>query len=102
MKKATVTWKVYGYPGKDLDETFEDSFRYDFSEPGDIRIIECDNFDKTGTHVYAIVRITRNTLQECYSEFYGQVTDGAFENYDVAGWNVIHEKAPKRQFDLTI
>ena len=89
---ATVTWKVFGWNGE-FEGTHDSSFRYDFSAPGDVRIIECDNYDKTGTHRYAVVRITRNTLEECYEEFAGQVSDGAFENYSVADWKVISEES---------
>lgn len=88
---ATVTWKIFGWMGK-LDESFEPSFNYDFSTPGNVRIIECDNFDKTRTHRFAVVRVTRNTLEECYKEFAGQITDGAFEDYNVADWKVINEE----------
>jgi len=87
-KATTITWRVYGFRG-DFDETYDKSFRYDFSAPGDIRIIECENFDKTGHHRFAIVHITRNTPEECYDEFYGQITDGIFENYNVSEWQVV-------------
>ena len=38
------------------------------------------NHDKTGTHEYSIIRITRNTEEECESDFWGQLSDGVFEN----------------------
>lgn len=34
---------------------------------------------------YAYITITRNTEQECYNEFNGQVTDGYFEDYGYYG-----------------
>lgn len=102
--KATVEWKVYGRSGAPLDETQNKSFKYDFSVRSaprkiDTRIIEVLNHDKTGTHDYAIVRITRNTIGECYSEFYGQLTDGIFENYNAGSYEIVSEKAPRCQLD---
>lgn len=41
---------------------------------------EVDCYDKTGTHEYVIVRITRNTARECEEELEGQLSDGLFEN----------------------
>jgi hypothetical protein len=81
--KREIEWRVYGNPGQQQMETYDESFRYDFSEPGDTRIIEVDNYDITGTHEYAVVRIIRNTYEECYAEFSGQITDGIFEEYYV-------------------
>ena len=45
-----------------------------------MRIIEVENSDKTGTNDYSVVRITRNTSQECADEIRGQISDGIFEN----------------------
>ncbi|RHT00665.1 hypothetical protein DW903_13720 [Ruminococcus sp. AM42-10AC] len=57
------------------------SYQYDFSnEQNGTRIIEVDNFDKTGTHDYSIVRITRDTAKLCAAELNGQISDGIFEN----------------------
>ena len=50
------------------------------SEQNGTRIIEVDNFDKTGTHDYSIVRITRDTAKLCAAELNGQISDGIFEN----------------------
>lgn len=61
-------------------ESFNKSYKYDFSGNGVTRIIEVENSDKTGTNEYSIVRITRDTAQECYNELCGQITDGIFEN----------------------
>lgn len=77
---TTRTWKVYGRPGHRLKESFNDSYIYDFSEGNKIRIIEVFNSDKTGTNEYSIVRITRNTAEECRAELRGQLSDGIFEN----------------------
>lgn len=76
----TKTWKVYGADGHRQRESFRNSYKYDFSESGKTRIIEVLNSDKTGTNDYSIVRITRDTEQECDLEFDGQLTDGIFEN----------------------
>ena len=79
---ASVTgeWKVYGQNGHRQRESFSESYKYDFSKPGDVRIIEVLNSDYTGTNDYSIIRITRNTEEEVLSEFDGQITDGVFEN----------------------
>ena len=80
----TRSWKVYGLCGHRQRESFFPSYKYDFSdkEKG-IRILEVENSDKTGTNAYSIVRITRNTAEECEKELYGQISDGIFENSNV-------------------
>lgn len=77
---ATRTWRVYGTEGHRQRESFNNSYIWDFSEGDNKRIIEVENSDKTGTNDYSIIRITRNTLEECQSELDGQLTDGIFEN----------------------
>ena len=77
---VTRTWKVNGAEGHRQRESFFDSYVYDFSKDGDIRIIAVDNSDKTKTNNYSIVHITRNTYEQCENEFWGQVNDGIFEN----------------------
>lgn len=78
---VTKTWKVYGADGHRQRESFNDSYKWDFtSEKDGIRIIEVLNSDNTGTHEYSLVRITRNTPEECESELSGQISDGIFEN----------------------
>ena len=74
------SWKVYGIPGHRQRESFNSSYTYDFSEEGDVRIIEVENSDKTGTNEYTVVKVTRNTAEECEAELSGQITDGIFEN----------------------
>lgn len=77
----TRTWKVYGANGHRQRESFNKSYTYDFSDNEDgTRIIEVQNADKTGTNDYSIVKITRDTAEECEQEFWGQVSDGIFEN----------------------
>ena len=61
---VTRAWKVYGLPGHRQRESFFESVKYDFSVAGDVRIIELENSDKTGTNEYTIIRITRNTSAE--------------------------------------
>lgn len=78
--KVTRAWKVYGVDGHRQRESFNKSCKYDFSENGIIRIIEVDNSDKTGTNEYSIIRITRNSSEECEEELNGQLSDGIFEN----------------------
>lgn len=77
---VTRAWKIYGVPGHRQRESFNSSYTYDFSEEGDVRIIEVENSDKTGTNEYTVVKITRNTAEECEAELSGQITDGIFEN----------------------
>lgn len=76
----TRAWKVYGADGHRQRESFSPSYKYDFSENGETRIIEVENADKTGNHLFSIVRITRNTFLECEYELNGQLYDGIFEN----------------------
>lgn len=77
---TTRAWRVYGVEGHRQRESFSPSAKYDFSQGDDVRILEVVNADTTGTNEYTILRITRNTAEECEDEFWGQVTDGVFEN----------------------
>lgn len=77
---VTKAWKVYGLPGHRQRESFFPSVKYDWSKDGNARILEVFNSDRTGTNEYSIIRISRNTRQECVSEFFGQLWDGTFEN----------------------
>lgn len=80
IKMKTRTWKIYGREGHRQRESFNQSCKYDFTKGDDTRIIEVDNSDKTGTNEYSVVRITRNTSEECLFELEGQLYDGIFEN----------------------
>jgi hypothetical protein len=82
MVKNMVTraWKIYGVEGHRQRESFNKSYVYNWSEGSDTRIVEVENEDKTGTNEYSIVRITRNTEEECFDEFNAQLSDGIFEN----------------------
>ena len=77
---VTRSWKVYGAEGHRQRESFGKSRRFDFSEGDDIKIIEVDNSDKTGTNDFSIIRISRNTAEECEQTLMSQITDGVFEN----------------------
>lgn len=77
---VTKTWKIYGMDGHRQRESFNKSRKYDFSENGKVRMLEVKNSDKTGTNEYSIIRITRNTPEECEKELEGQLSDGIFEN----------------------
>lgn len=77
MKRA---WKVYGVPGHRQRESFNNSYVYDFSKPGNLRKITVKNSDVTGTNDYTIIEIERNTSEECERELFGQISDGIFEN----------------------
>ena len=76
----TRTWKVYGNEGHRQRESFNPSTYFDFSGDGITRIIEVMNADKTGTNEFSIIRITRNTPEECEAELEGQLSDGVFED----------------------
>jgi len=78
---VTKEWKVYGLEGKSQENSFMDSVKWDWSDKKQgVRIFEADCFDKTGTHDYVVIRITRNTERECDEELAGQISDGFFEN----------------------
>ena len=83
MKTVTRTWKVYGANGHRQAESFNASTCYDWSDGSSVRIVSTHNADVTGTNEYSIVRITRNTAEECLRELDGQISDGIFENYNV-------------------
>lgn len=78
----TRTWKVYGgYGGHRQRQSFKPSQEYDFTdERHGVRIISIMNSDITGTNEYSIVRITRNTADECQRELESMLSDGAFED----------------------
>ena len=81
---VTRTWKVYGNDGHRQRMSFSESVHWDWSDDREgTRIFEADNFDKTGTNEYTIVRITRDTAELCDEEMEGQITDGYFENVTV-------------------
>ena len=82
-KPVTRAWKVYGQEGHRQAESFFPSYRYDWTEGDDVRIVEVQNSDKTGTNDYSLVIITRNTADECFEEIDGQLSDGIFENHRV-------------------
>lgn len=78
---VTKIWKIYGAEGHRQRESFNSSYKDDFSNEKDgVRIIEVLNSDVTGTNDYSIVKITRDTAEQCENEIFGQLTDGIFEN----------------------
>lgn len=64
----TRTWRVWGVNGHRQRESFEPSYKYDWTDGEKIREIEVENSDKTGTNEFSIIRITRNTAEECEAE----------------------------------
>lgn len=80
METITRIWKVYGAEGHRQRESFGKSFVWDFSKDENIRILEMECSDKTGTNDYVILKITRNTADDCECELFGQISDGIFEN----------------------
>ncbi len=80
----TRAWRVYGLTGHRQRESFHDSQHYDFSnEQEGKRELDIANSDKTGTNDYTLIRITRDTAEECEDELHGQISDGVFENSNV-------------------
>lgn len=77
---VTKSWKVYGREGHRQRESFNKSYVYDWTEGKEVRIVEVENSDITGTNDYSVIRITRNTSEECDAELIGQISDGIFEN----------------------
>lgn len=74
----TMAWKVYTPSISELSP----SVYCDWSNEQDgVRIMELFCADITGHPSYVIVRITRNSKNECEKEFRGQLTDGYFESY---------------------
>ena len=75
------TWKVYGAEGHRQRESFFESYTHDFSDDKvGTRIITVENSDVTGTDMYSLISIIRNTEAECDEELDGQISDGIFEN----------------------
>ncbi len=78
---VTRTWRVYGAEGHRQGVSFDPSVKYDWSDKKlGTRILEVLNSDITGTNSYTVVRITRDSAEECERELSGQITDGLFEN----------------------
>lgn len=76
----TKTWKIYGKDGHRQRMSFGESVNDDWSNDAvGIRRFEAINADMTGTNEYTIIKITRNTAQECDDELEGQISDGYFE-----------------------
>lgn len=88
---VSVNFKVYGLPKHSQRESFAPSERHDFSTAGNVRILETFNSDRTGTNDYNILRITRETREECFDEFEGQLSDGLYENSNWGGYQVIDD-----------
>ena len=86
---TTMAWKVYGAEGHRQRESFNKSYKWDFSADDDVRIIEVQNSDITGSNEFSIIRITRNTAEECLAEFEGQLSDGIFESSKVGRFEQI-------------
>ena len=75
---TTRTWKVHGADGHRQRESFAPSHINEFARNGECIILEVENSDKTGTNEYSVVRITRNTAEECEQELWRQISDGVF------------------------
>lgn len=88
---VSVNFKVYGTPNHRQRESFYPSERQDFSTADNVRILEIFNSDRTGTNEYNILRITRETREECFEELEGQLSDGLYENSNWGGYEVIDD-----------
>lgn len=88
---VSVNFKVYGLPKHSQRESFAPSERHDFSTADNVRILETFNSDRTGTNDYNIIRITRETREECFDELEGQLSDGLYENSEWGGYQVIDD-----------
>lgn len=77
---VTRSWRIYGPDGHRQRESFGRSESYDWSANDDVRKVGVYREDATGTNDYAIIKITRNTSEECEDELLGQLSDGIFEN----------------------
>lgn len=73
---VTKVWLVYA-----KKEPKNESYKFDFSnDDNGVRIIEVLNSDRTGCDEFSILKITRNSEEECIQELYGQESDGIWEN----------------------
>lgn len=102
---VTRSWKVYGAEGHRQRESFNESCVYDFTEGEDVRKIEVENSDKTGTNNYSIVRITRNTAEQCEEELESQISDGIFENSrvgEVVEISTVKDEAIQKAIDKVV
>lgn len=77
---AVRIWKVYGQGGHRQRESFNKSYLLDLRYNNVTRIIAVYNSDKTGSNMYSIVKIVRDSAVECWEELHGQISDGIFEN----------------------
>lgn len=89
---VTKIYKIFGENGHRQRESFSESYLYDFTNGENVRILEVFNSDKTGTNQFSIMKITRNTLEECEQECFGQLNDGIFENSRTGKVEEITEK----------
>lgn len=90
---ARLTALVYGRDGHRQRESFNDSHIYNFSNDQDgTRIIEVQNADKTGTHDYTKLIITRDSISDCHDELDGQISDGIFENSATGRIEIVKEE----------
>ena len=89
IKKAgySICWRVQlrlykdDELNQDVRERFNEPYHDDWSDSrGYNCIIDISALDENN---YVYFRVTSDSLDHCYEEFDGQITDGAFENYDV-------------------
>lgn len=82
MKNSvTRTWKIWSDLYAYVKE--KNGLHYDWSnETQGIRIVDVQPIEGNGTGEcgWLVVKITRNTAEECGRELEGQLSDGLFEN----------------------
>lgn len=77
-----------------IKESFKEPVRYDWSDSRGYKcIIEESAIDENNCVYF---RVTSDSMRHCYEEWDGQLTDGAFENCDVAS----HEEVSNTVEDI--
>lgn len=85
--------KTYKINGKGIGTG--ESVKYNWTEGENTRIVEVKRADQTGDNNSVIVKITRNTAEECEAELNGQISDGLFENEKVEKITEVISKGEK-------
>lgn len=76
----TMAWQVFGMEGHRQRASFGDSYRLHGFGGDRFAAIDLLAEDTTGTNDYAIIVVTADNRDRCVAEFFGQLSDGIFEN----------------------
>lgn len=87
----TIMAKVYGRTGHRQKMSFNRSIFSKWAYPDDITRINILNADITGTNEYSVVIITCENKDKAHSTLNGQISDGAFENYNTGYIEIFNE-----------